>query len=292
MLLEFVAATSRRLPAFRGKARIGNRLMRYQRGSADAAWLVTRRNGDRIVLPSSSAMCGQAAFTGVWDDSIIAHVARYIRAGSVALDIGAAVGLWTVPLARAARTVGASVVAIEPLPANARWLHANLALNGVLDDVVVHKVALGSSIGVALLESSEMAGGSAALAIVDGPPLAADGVEVAVRRLDDLPLPGPVSFMKLDVEGHECQVLDGASAVIESDRPVILGEFNPTFLDLRGETTEPLLKRLFELGYQASIVDGVRTRPWRTRDEVLLRRVPRGFARERISGDLLFIPEP
>jgi len=292
MLLELAAATSRRLTAFRGKAQIAQRMMRWQRGSDDTAWLVTRRNGDRIVLPPRSVMCWQMAFTGVWDDSTIAHVQRYVRPGSVALDIGAAIGLWTVPLARAARTVGATVVAIEPLPANARWLHTNLALNGVLDEVVVHKVALGSSTGMARLESAEMAGGSAALAVVDGPPLAADGVDVLVRRLDDLALPGPVSFMKLDVEGHECQVLDGASAVIETDRPVILGEFSPAFLELRGETMGHSLDRLFELGYQVASVEGVRTRPWRARGEVLIRRLAaRSDPKLLRGGDLLFTPQ-
>jgi len=292
MILELAAATSRRLPAFRGKAQIAQRMMRWQRGSDDTAWLVTRRNGDRIVLPPRWMMCWQMAFTGVWDDSTIAHVQRYVRPGSVALDIGAAIGLWTVPLARAARTVGATVVAIEPLPANARWLHTNLALNGVLDEVVVHKVALGSSTGMARLESAEMAGGSAALAVVDGPPLAADGVDVLVRRLDDLALPGPVSFMKLDVEGHECQVLDGASAVIETDRPVILGEFSPAFLELRGETMGHSLDRLFELGYQAASVEVVRTRPWRARGEVLIRRLAaRSDPKLLRGGDLLFTPQ-
>ena len=290
MLFELAAATSRRLPAFRGKAQVARGLMRWQRPSAGSAWALTRRNGDRVVLPPNSMMCWQTAFTGIWDDALIAHASRYVRPGTVALDIGASIGLWTVPLARVAANVGATVVAIEPLPANAQWLQANLALNGLLEDVVVHKCALGSSAGVARLESSEIAGGSAALAIAGRPPLAPDGVDVVVRRLDDLALPAPVSFIKLDVEGLECQVLDGASSVIEADRPTILGEFSPPFLKLRGDTMGLLLDRFFDLGYQVASVDVVRTRAWRSRDQVLLRRLPAGS--EHIpGGDLLLIPE-
>jgi len=290
MLLELIAAASRQLPAFRGKAQMARQLMRCRREPSGSAWLLTRHNGDRIVLPPDSNMCWQTAFTGVWDDPIIDHIGRFVRPGTLVLDIGAAIGLWTIPLARVARMVGATVVAVEPMPANARWLHANLALNDMLDEVVVHPVALGSSTGVARLESSEMAGGSGAIALSNGAPLAVDGVDVVVRRLDDLPLTAPVSFMKLDVEGLECQVLDGATSVIQTDRPVILGEFSTEFLELRGETLTPLLERFADLRYRIVAVDVDRTRPWRARDRVLLRVVPAG-AGHAPSGDLLLIPE-
>lgn len=290
MLLEAIAAASRRSPPFRGKANFIRRVRRWRTIPTDDAWLVRRRNGDQVVLPVDSAMCWQTAFTGIWDDAIIAHMVRYLRPGTVALDIGASVGLWTVPLARAARITGAEVVAIEPLPGNARWLNTNLSLNGLLDEVIVHHLALGSANGTARIESSEMTGGSAALAIAGGVPLAMQGTEIALRRLDDLDLPRPVSFIKMDVEGLECEVLRGASTTIKRDRPVIFGEFDQTFLRLRGEETAPLLRNLVSLRYQIFSLKVIRTRPWRAWDRVTLGRIEPPFS-ELQTGDLLLLPD-
>jgi FkbM family methyltransferase len=215
---------------------------------------------------------------------------RYLRPGTVALDVGASIGLWTVPMAKSARQVDAAVVAFEPLPANLRWLRANLALNGVSDVVSVHDIALGSRAHVMRLESAEMAGGSAALAVADAHPLAADGIDVMVRRLDDLELSHPVSFMKLDIEGFECQALNGALSLIARERPVIFGEFDPRFLALRGEPLTPLLEHLATLGYHVATVETVRKRPWSARDLPRLRRLALPLTSPS-PGDLLLLPE-
>jgi len=290
MFFKALATGSRRLPSFRGKANLAERLRRYYRATNAEMWLVTRRNGDRVLVPTASKLGWQTAFTGAWDDGLIEHMTSYLRPDAVALDIGASIGLWTVPLAKSARSRGAAVIAFEPLPANMRWLHANLALNGLSDVVTVHDVALGADSYVMRLESAEMAGGSAALAVADAEPLAHDGVDVNVRRLDDLELARPVSFIKLDVEGFECQVLYGALSLIERDRPVIFGEFDPHFLALRGERLAPLLDHLATLGYNIVAVETGRKRPWSGRDLPRLRRLDLPLA-SASPGDLLLLPE-
>jgi len=71
-------------------------------------------------------------------------------------------------------------------------------------------------------------------------------VLVETRRLDDADL-GPVGFLKIDVEGHEMAVLDGARATIERDRPVLLIEMEER------HTKRPIeddLKRVTDLGYR------------------------------------------
>jgi FkbM family methyltransferase len=55
-------------------------------------------------------------------------------------------------------------------------------------------------------------------------------VDVETRRLDDFAIAN-CSFIKIDVEGHEEAVLDGASGLIDAQRPVLMIElveaFNP-----------------------------------------------------------------
>jgi FkbM family methyltransferase len=54
---------------------------------------------------------------------------------------------------------------------------------------------------------------------------ATDSIEVEMKRLDDCGVAN-CSFIKIDVEGHEEAVLDGASALIAAQRPVLMVELD------------------------------------------------------------------
>ncbi len=58
-----------------------------------------------------------------------------------------------------------------------------------------------------------------------------------------------VGLIKLDVDGHECQVLRGADQVLKSNRPIILMELAPYTLCEAGDSLEELLRILAEAGY-------------------------------------------
>jgi len=76
-------------------------------------------------------------------------------------------------------------------------------------------------------------------------------VEVTSKRLDEEDLDN-VGFIKIDVEGHEFEVLEGARETIRRDRPVLLIEIEEN----RYETPiETLLKRVTDLGYKCFFTD-------------------------------------
>ena len=102
-------------------------------------------------------------------------------------------------------------------------------------NVEVINVALSSQAGRATLSIPRNHRGHAIteLATIDRrlPPRAdAVGIEVETRRLDDFPVTN-CSFVKIDVEGHEEAVLEGAPSLIAAQRPVLMIEliesFNP-----------------------------------------------------------------
>lgn len=71
-------------------------------------------------------------------------------------------------------------------------------------------------------------------------------VMVQTRRLDDEPITN-IGFLKIDVEGHEMAVLDGALKTIARDRPTLLIEME------QAHTKRPIqddLKRVTDLGYR------------------------------------------
>jgi len=120
---------------------------------------------------------------------------------------------------------GGGVAAFEPNPAVAAQLRARLqALD--LDEVQVYELALSDQQGraqfvVALDRPQES--GLRARSVYNGGTRTQE-VEVHVARLDALGLPAP-AFIKLDTEGAEYKVLQGARRTLAQVRPVVAFEF-------------------------------------------------------------------
>jgi FkbM family methyltransferase len=261
------AQAARRLPALRGKARLARHFMNRDGRALDGHWELRLRGGTRFELPRCSEMSWTVAFQGSYDAALQRAALPYLVPGTLIVDVGASLGLWTVPLTRAASRMGSTVWAIEPHPENARWLRRNLCLNGLDEVVTVHQCALGdrsSAARLSLGEAHDFGAGNVAISVDDSD----KGVEVSVRRLDDLPRDRRVSFMKLDVEGYELHALRGAQRLLNEDRPVILGEFSQEWLEARGEELRPFLAAMEELGYETLATDMTRSLPWRPLDRV------------------------
>lgn len=140
--------------------------------------------------------------------------------GDFACDIGANRGLFTYWLLR----LGVRVAAFEPNPEMVRVLGYRFRRAVAAGRLTLSACALSDGDGEAVLHIPH---NQAALATLDGG-LAHDGgvtqdVAVPRRRLDDC-LDGPVDFIKLDVEGHEARVLEGAQRVLATSRPTLLVE--------------------------------------------------------------------
>jgi FkbM family methyltransferase len=129
----------------------------------------------------------------------------------IAVDAGAHVGTWTVHFAKRFKRVEA----FEPVGEHRECLTRNI--DG-LANVFVHKVALGSKSGSRI--SIEVPDGSSGGSHVNG-----DG-NIDVMRLDDYGLTD-VDFMKIDVEGYEYFMVQGAEQTIRSCRPIVVIEQKP-----------------------------------------------------------------
>jgi FkbM family methyltransferase len=212
--------------------------------------------GHRLVLDLRSGSEWLAYYTGEFDAGRIlaAQALMWREPGGVAVDAGANIGLWTVPLALEGSRTGAAVMAFEPVPHNATRLWQNLLLNDVAAPAEVRQHALSDRPGtLAMTLREDFANGSgtgnAAVAIDDGTDNTWSRVEVTAQTLDDV-LEGhgrpPVRVVKADLEGHEDRFLTGARRTFASDRPVAFVEFNRVYYDRRGidpaDATEVLLR--------------------------------------------------
>lgn len=184
-------------------------------------------------------------------------VRTHLRPGMTFVDVGANVGYFTV---LAARQVGPSghVFAVEPSPYAADLLRETLARNG-LHHVRLSRCGLGAREDHLKLSIPARGNHTPTLLTSDGD----DGIVVPVRRLDDCLAEwscNHVDLLKLDVEGFESHVLDGANESLARHRiRRILCEFNQTWLRRAGSSSADLHRRLLGLGFRD--VTGTRWNP-------------------------------
>lgn len=172
-----------------------------------------------------------------------------IRASDWVIDVGANVGNVTAALCRLVESDGL-VWAIEPLPRNVKRLAELRALND-LKQLEVLEGALSSVNGRSeiRLPTSGHSGWASFTKSWD----IDRTLEVATWRLDDLVAAAPkdrrLSFIKIDVEGFELDVLRGAAETLRTYRPMVLCEFNNILLKDAGHSSYELLSAFDNLGY-------------------------------------------
>ena len=179
------------------------------------------------------------------------HLLRgLVKPGSMAIDIGANKGLYSFLLSRIADTVKA----FEPNPKM-----YSLLSRGVPDNVETFQVALSNESGegelmIPIHRNGRYSNQGGTLQ----PQKKFDGKTIArwpiwCERLDKYGFEG-ISFMKIDVEGFELEVLDGAKTTIAREKPNLLIEIDP---NQNGVSLKEALKYIQELGYKTFVADGM-----------------------------------
>ncbi|MGH6954819.1 MAG: FkbM family methyltransferase [Alphaproteobacteria bacterium] len=175
-----------------------------------------------------------------------------MQPGDLFIDVGAHWGLYT--LTAATRWPGEiAVLAIEPEPENQRHLQDWIFRNGVAQDVTVVAVGAGAAEGTATFARNSTMGHAVAAPGAETP---FGSFAARITTLDALLLQHPHlqarrTFLKVDVEGHEPEVIAGAGALIESGHvEAIIWERGRTYdAEPDRERLMTMMGRLSELGY-------------------------------------------
>lgn len=192
-----------------------------------------------MLYPVGDVWVGRSLATyGEYSEGETALFRQFVRAGDTVVEAGANIGGLTLPLA-GLTGAGGRVLAFEAQRPIHAVLSANLLLNG-LRHVWAERVALGSAAGnikVPHLDLSrvENFGGLSLGGEVgdDCPVVTLDSYELQALKL-----------IKIDVEGAESEVIDGARDTITRLRPVLYVEND------RKEKSAALIRRILDLGYR------------------------------------------
>ncbi|MEI7932892.1 MAG: FkbM family methyltransferase [Alphaproteobacteria bacterium] len=162
---------------------------------------------------------------GFWEIWLTQFLARRVKPGITAIDVGANFGYFTLLLGDLVGSAG-HVVAVEPNPEAAALLQESVLLNGHRTRTTVVPHALGASAGRGWLYAPDGEPKNAALVADENLP-GGRTVEVATLTLDEVALPyRKVDLVKIDAEGGEEGIIAGMRQLIARDRPTIVLEFN------------------------------------------------------------------
>lgn len=187
---------------------------------------------------------------GVFEPGVTNLVGKLLSCGDHFFDVGANIGYFS--LLGAAQ--GAVVHAFEPVPRLAASLSRNVALNKLERQVHIVQSALSNRCGSATLYVAERAddGSHSLLAGVEA--TAIQAITVGTTTLDtylgqkNYPIP---TLIKLDVEGAEALVLDGARRTLEAaTAPVWVFETGDRLANQLGESASSVVTRFWDRGYR------------------------------------------
>jgi FkbM family methyltransferase len=155
---------------------------------------------------------------GLFEQSLIDWAKSFCSPDAAFVDAGAHTGTYSVSLSPVAKTV----YAFEPQRLTFMALCGSIALSG-LRNVHCFQYALGdkTQVGKTMLYINTQDGGGSSIL----PKIDSITEEVDVRTLDSFDLPN-ISLIKIDVEGNESRVIEGAIKTIQKYQPKILFEDN------------------------------------------------------------------
>jgi FkbM family methyltransferase len=160
------------------------------------------------------------AWCGVFERKEVDFIHRLLQAGHVAIDVGANVGLLTIPMAIAVGDSG-RVVAVDPIPANINQLSRNLQLNQLSNTVLV-QCAAGSHEGSIRLTnhhtSADKSTGFYHRIHDDSGGISVEQIRLEAKLNTLLDTDTSVKLLKIDVEGMESDVLEGLGSWLNPQR--------------------------------------------------------------------------
>lgn len=214
--------------------------------------LITLLAGNRGLLLTIDGeevrLCSEFShFPQQWEPGVSRMLRAALKPGGVFYDVGAYVGTYTL---LAARRVGAGGMcySFEPSQVNVDFLRRHLEFNRVGSRAEVFRAAVGREDGqLEMSIASEISMTNRAAAAAPG----TASVKVPCIALDSFATTHrPPTVIKIDVEGAELLVLQGAKGILRDQRPIIVCSIHLDWLRDLGGSYEAVESLAAELRYK------------------------------------------
>lgn len=187
-----------------------------------------------------------------YEPELVKLCLKYIDKNKDIIDIGANIGFFTVLFAK--NIEKGSVLSIEPTKRTLERLYKNIKLNNVTNKVDVFEGVVTNANGTVEIKTIKGKEEFSSLGKMEHPSVANEQWTIETVKgitLDELVNlkslnPG---FIKIDVEGVEHLVFDGAQDVLNEYRPIILSELSDFLLKKNGSSAKEVINLIESCGY-------------------------------------------
>lgn len=216
----------------------------------------TLRYGIRMQLDVTEYLQAHLFVFGDYELPTIRFLRSVLKPGSVCLDVGAQMGYLSLAMATAAdrRTV---VHSFEPESNNAARLRENVALNS-LSNITLHQTAVSTVDGsLKLYLSNDRNAGTHSTVFIESN-VSSEFVEIPSITLESFAREkrlSSIDLIKIDVEGAEIDVINGALTVLKQHKPLVIMELSDHLQQARGQTCAEFKEFMASYGYSAYFIN-------------------------------------
>ena len=214
--------------------------------------MINVKNGCKLhLIPNDPGISLELTRFGIHEPVTTQIVQEKIKPGMICLDCGGNIGYYATLESNLVGKEG-RVIAIEPSPVNVKYLEKNLKLQNQ-ENFEVHNLACGNTDGEIIFVVHKIS--NMCRVANDGETESEDKrfVKIPVKKLDtflaDKKLPR-LDLLRMDIEGSELRLFEGAVETIRKYKPMIQIELHPGHLG--PENTRKVLKFLKNEGYEFS----------------------------------------
>ncbi len=236
----------------RGRSAVARTIGRWQ--SPDRSLFIKTRHGALLSVDCGNLDTYATIYNGggCWDENVMKCCEGILRDGDVFYDVGSNAGVFALDMAKSISNL--RVFAFEPQPSLANHIRRSIEANK-FDQVKLLEVLLGKEEG----ESSLFLTSHSIHASVIPREEHFRELRLPLRTLDGLVAAGevaPPDVIKIDVEGSELKVFEGAETILRSGQPSIVFEADDN-MSRMGYAADDLFRLLERTApYQFFMIDG------------------------------------
>lgn len=213
--------------------------------------ILTKNKYKMILIPGDTGISSELRMCKIHEPLTTRMLFLCIQKGWTIIDVGSNIGYYVLLEARLTGKKG-KIIAIEPIPSNFFYLVKNIKLNREKNIIPVNYAISNKNGKIKMIQSSYSNWCSVFTGKV--PEILKNKeykiIDVPVATLDSLVKQlklRNVNLIRMDIEGHEYQALEGARKVVKKYHPDLLIEIHTKYLENK---TEKLLQFLKNEGYQ------------------------------------------
>ena len=208
--------------------------------------------------PSELMMIQQMSAGRCYEPEVAHVMLRVVEEGDFCIDVGAHVGFFTLLLSKLVGT--GSVLAFEPATGNLSRMKDNLVRNGVNNVRLIEHPAWNKPEKLRFYLNADSSGGHALWdpglwATNERSRKLRKSYEIDAVTIDDC-VHHETKLIKIDTEGAEQRILEGAHLLMLMEPPFIIAELAPFGLEKLGCSPQALRKLMQSHGYETFLIHG------------------------------------